>query len=147
MKKGIKSALAIGLTAQMLTAAGPTVRDTALLGSLNSGPAFPNDDFESYTAAAAANGLNGGLNWSGPYVDSALPTGIQARDDVEPYSDAAALSGLNSGTGWGGAFADRDTPSLIKAWDSMESYSDTTALNGLSGHSSVFTWGGAFIDR
>jgi hypothetical protein len=72
------------------------------------GPAFPNDDFESYTNGAQVNALNGGTHWNGAFVDRFAPTGIYEQDDFESYTDAAAVDGLNGGNlGWNGAYVYR----------------------------------------
>lgn len=110
-----------------------------------SGLAFPNDDFESYTANASVNALNGGGHWNGAYVDRFAPTGIYDQDDFESYSDAAAVDGLNGGNlGWNGAYVDRDSPLGIKASDDFESYADGASVDALNGGSD---WGGAYVDR
>jgi hypothetical protein len=69
------------------------------------------DDAESYSASATLNGLNGGTNWFGAYVDSGIYLAIGATDDMESYTATASLNGLNGGTNynasWGGAYVDR----------------------------------------
>jgi hypothetical protein len=66
---------------------------------------------ESYTATANVNGLNGGTNWYGPYVDDYPGIGLGTGDDMESYTVGNALNGLNGGTAWftfwGGAYVDR----------------------------------------
>ena len=64
------------------------------------------DYLESYSDAAAVNGLNGadlGFN-NGAYVDRDGLFGIKANDDLESYSDGVSVNALNGGSDWGGAF-------------------------------------------
>jgi hypothetical protein len=89
------------------------IRNIAYLACLKA--PFPNadsyDDMESYTATANVNGLNGGTNWYGPYVDDYPGIGLGTGDDMESYTVGNALNGLNGGTAWftfwGGAYVDR----------------------------------------
>ncbi len=124
-----------------ITIPGPGARQ-----SVQGGPSFPNDDFESYTANVAVNALNGGTHWNGAYVDRFAPTGIYDQDDFESYSDSAAVDGLNGANiGFNvGAYVARDGLFGVKASDDFESYSDSASVNALNGGSD---WGGAFVDR
>lgn len=63
------------------------------------------DDFESYTADADLNALNGGLFWAAAYrSESAL---YVTQDNFESYSNGNSLSGLNAGTNWNAAYVSR----------------------------------------
>lgn len=104
----------------------------------------PSDDFESYSDGVAVNGLNGGLNWNGPYVDRAGYFGVQSSDDFESYTDAASVNGLSAGNGWNGSYVDRTGVLGVQASDDLESYSDGASVNGLNGGTG---WGGSFVDR
>lgn len=64
------------------------------------------DDMESYSDAAAVNGLNGGTGFAAAYVDLSGLFGVQAYDSMESYSDGAAVNGLNGGNGFAGAYVD-----------------------------------------
>jgi len=76
-------------------------------GSGSADPVYGQEDFESYTDAANAQGLNGGSYWNGAYVSRNGLLGMQSSDDMESYSDTAAVNALNAGAGWNGAFVDR----------------------------------------
>lgn len=94
---------------------------------------FPYDSEESYTVGVQVNGLNGGSNWPGYYVDSTSYASLQTNDDMESYSVSADLNGLNGGTSWGGSYASSDNAFTLKDYDDMESYTNGAALNGLIG--------------
>ena len=89
------------------------IRNIAYLACLKA--PLPNadsyDDMESYSVSAAVNGLNGGTNWYGHYVDNYPGIGLGTGDDMESYTVGNALNGLNGGTAWftfwGGAYVDR----------------------------------------
>ncbi len=138
--------LAYALTlALLIQAATTTIPGPGARQSVQGGPSFPNDDFESYTTNAQVNGLNGGGHWGGAFVDRFNPVGIYEQDDLEGYADGVAVDALNGGNlGWSGAYVDRDNPLGIKAIDDLESYSDGASVNALNGGSD---WGGAFVDR
>ena len=76
-------------------------------GSGSADPIYGQDDFESYTDAVNAEGLNGGSYWNGAYVSRNGLLGMQSSDDMESYSDTAAVNALNAGAGWNGAYLDR----------------------------------------
>lgn len=65
------------------------------------------DDFESYTAGQLLGGLNGGVNWNGPWVSRSGQFGILATDDFESYTPTDGLDTLNGGNGWAGPWVSR----------------------------------------
>lgn len=123
-----------------------SIRDLALLARcVASGPGYPSEDFESYTDGQLVNGLSGGADWAGSWVDRNAPTGIFDQEDFESYTDNADIDGLSGGiAGWSAAWAARDNPYGVKAQEDFESYADNSDLNGQSGGSD---WGGAWVDR
>ncbi len=120
------------------------LRDVAFLGQSAAVLINPFDDVESYASPATLNGLNGGLNWAGAYVDRPSVTGVQSGDDMESYADSVVLNGLNGGNWTAGAYADRTGFLGIQTLDDVESYSGATAMNGLNGGTG---WAGAYVDR
>lgn len=111
---------------------------------------FPYDTFETYSAYDQLSGLNGGVNWSGAYVDrnTQFPVVI-AYDSYEEDTNGAPLLGLGGGGGWLGVYSDHTTPfpSLLVD-DTFESYTNGVALDGLNGGANVGgSWNGAYVNH
>ena len=133
--------------APLATGAVPLYRRRMIIaGGAGSGAGvgFTFDDLESYSDAAALNGLNRGEKWLSGYVDEPGDVGVQSIDDVENYTDAADLDGLNSGNSFNGAYNDAQSwINNVDSQDDEESYTDAADLDGLNGGVS---WGGVYHD-
>ena len=74
-----------------------SLRDPAFLARGSSGPpgsSVPFDDIESYSSGVSLDGLNGGVNWSGAYIDRQLYE--DPNDEATSWADFAVPQ--NGGT-------------------------------------------------
>lgn len=98
------------------------------------------DTFESYTADADLDALNGGTNWAAGYASrSSL---FITKDTLETYTAGSDLDGLNAGSNWDAAYVSRSV--LVITVDTLESYSAADPLDGLNGGSN---WNAAYASR
>lgn len=115
------------------------------------------DPFEGYAVGADLNGLNGGYNFAGAFVERwnwvGSPLGF---DTFETYTVGAALNGLNGEVvaydygGWNGAYIDRTAYLGAVAIDTFESYSvgaNLDTLNGGTGYATCGGWNGPYVSR
>lgn len=106
---------------------------------------IPQDDMESYSGGVLLDSLDGGINWTGPYVSRTNFMGVQAVDDIESYTNGVNLDSLNGGSmDWTGAYVARDNYLGVKSDDDMEAYADLANVDGLNAGNG---WTGAYVAR